>query len=84
MVALSWERVFEKVDALGGSLCENSQTNLQNGQQLQRDANILADSVLEMNKTFSVQSNYFDEGVNLVLSPIHGEWVNKNNWIKIN
>ena len=46
--------------------------------------NILADSVLEMNKTFSVQSNYFDEGVNLVLSPIHGEWVNKNNWIKIN
>ncbi len=57
------KRVFEKVDALGGSLCESSQTNLQNGQQLQRDANTLADSVETIQQFLTSQSSKLENSV---------------------
>jgi len=57
------KRVFKKVDALGGSLCENSQTNLQNGQQLHRDANILADSVEKIQEFLTSQSSKLENSV---------------------
>jgi len=57
------KKVFEKVDALGNSLCENSQTNLQNGQQLQRDANTLTSSVDKIQEFLSSQSSKLENSV---------------------
>ena len=58
------KKVFEKVDALGESLCENSKTNMKNGNQLQRDANTLADSVMVIQQSLRSQSSKLENSVN--------------------
>ena len=56
--------VFDKVDALGNSLTLNAKTNLQNGEQLQKDANILEDSVSKIQVFLTKQSSELDNSVN--------------------
>jgi methyl-accepting chemotaxis protein len=50
------KKVFEKVDLLGNTLSLNSQTNLQNGQQLEGDAKKLANSVDQIQNFLTAQS----------------------------
>jgi len=57
------KKVFEKVDALGVSLCQNSHTNLQNGQQLQRDTDTLTDSVEKIQDFLTSQSVKLENSV---------------------
>ena len=57
------KKVFEKVDALGVSLCQNSYTNLQNGQQLQRDTDTLTDSVEKIQDFLTSQSVKLENSV---------------------
>ena len=52
--------VFDKVDALGNSLALNAKTNLQNGQQLLKDANILEDSVSSIQSHLTQQSSQLE------------------------
>jgi len=52
--------VFDKVDALGNSLALNAKTNLQNGQQLLTDANILEDSVSSIKSYLTQQSTQLE------------------------
>ncbi|MEA3354836.1 MAG: methyl-accepting chemotaxis protein [Campylobacterota bacterium] len=55
--------VFDKVDALGISLTQSAKTNLQNGQQLQKDANILEDSVSKIEQFMQMQSSELQNSV---------------------
>ena len=50
------KNVFDKVDALGDSLTQNAKTNLQNGQQLEYDTDILEESVTKI-KTFLLEQS---------------------------
>ncbi|MEA3552796.1 MAG: methyl-accepting chemotaxis protein [Campylobacterota bacterium] len=54
------KEVFDKVDALGNSLTLNAKTNLQNGQQLLKDANILEDSVSSIKSYLTQQSSQLE------------------------
>ncbi len=55
--------VFDKVDALGSSLALNAKTNLQNGQQLQEDANILETTVSKIQSFLTQQSSELENSV---------------------
>ncbi len=52
--------VFDKVDSLGNSLALNAKTNLQNGQQLLKDANRLEGSVSNIQSYLNQQSSQLD------------------------
>jgi len=58
------KKVFEKVNTLGITLCENSSTNLKNGQQLQKDADTLTDSVEKIQEFLISQSSNLENSVN--------------------
>ena len=55
--------VFDKVDALGNSLTQNSKTNLQNGQVLQKDATVLEDTVSKIENLLTQQSDEINNSV---------------------
>jgi methyl-accepting chemotaxis protein len=57
------KEVFDKVDALGNSLTQNSKTNLQNGQGLQKDATILEDTVSKIESLLTQQSSEINNSV---------------------
>ncbi|MEA3513367.1 MAG: methyl-accepting chemotaxis protein [Campylobacterota bacterium] len=59
--------VFDKVDALGNSLTLNAETNLSNGQQLDKDTDILEASVLNIKKFLTKQSNELSSSVDSLL-----------------
>jgi methyl-accepting chemotaxis protein len=58
------KEVFDKVDALGNSLTQNAKTNLQNGQQLEDDTDILEDSVTKIKDFLTQQSTQLENSVN--------------------
>ena len=55
--------VFDKVDALGDSLRDGAKTDIQNGLQLQKDANILQDAVSKIQVFLNQQSNELQNSV---------------------
>jgi len=57
------KEVFDKVDALGNSLTQNSETNLNNGQTLQKDATILEDTVSKIDNLLTEQSSELNSSV---------------------
>jgi len=57
------KNVFEKVDALGNSLTLNAKTNLQNGKQLDKDTDILEESVGNIKTTLTHQSGQLENSV---------------------
>jgi len=57
------KEVFNKVDALGNSLTQNAKTNLQNGQQLDEDTDILEESVTNIKNILIDQSEKLENSV---------------------
>jgi len=55
--------VFDKVDALGGSLTNNAKDNLKNGKQLKEDATLLEDAISKMEQFLIEQSNELGNSV---------------------
>ncbi|MEA3290268.1 MAG: methyl-accepting chemotaxis protein [Campylobacterota bacterium] len=55
--------VFDKVDALGNSLTNSAKTNLSNGEQLQKDANVLEESVSKIEQFMTMQTNELQNSV---------------------
>ncbi len=60
--------VFDKVDALGNSLTVNAKTNLQNGQQLEEDTDILETSVTKIKNFLTEQSLQLEDNVDQLSS----------------
>ena len=58
------KEVFDKVDALGDTLQNGAKTNLQNGLKLQKDANILENSVTNIQDFLEEQSHQLQSSVN--------------------
>jgi len=55
--------VFDKVDALGDSLSDGAKTDLQNGLQLQKDANTLQDAISKIQQFLNQQSSELQSSV---------------------
>ena len=58
------KNVFDKVDALGNSLTLHAKTNLENGTRLQKDANLLEDTISKITTFLTQQSVELDDSVN--------------------
>ena len=63
--------VFDKVDALGDSLASGAATDLKNGLQLQKDANILQDAVSKIQQFLNQQSNELQTSVDSLNNITH-------------
>jgi len=57
------KEIFNKVNALGNSLSQSAKNNLNNGQQLQNDANILEDIVSKIKAFLTQQSSELENSV---------------------